>query len=276
MKKGAKIISIVLALVLIVAVVASLAACNKKSSSDWENVKAKGYLTCGITLYSPMNYIGDDDELTGFETELAKATGEKLGIPVKFQIISWEDKFIELNSKYIDCIWNGFTIKEERKDSCDFTKPYLKNSQVAVIKIADAAQYTSADSFAGKKASAESGSTGYDYAKELTKDEDPWTLITKSPSQMSALTDVVSNNSNFAVVDYVLAKANCGTGSYSGLQICTAAPAAVEYFAVGFRKGSDITDKVNAALADLYKSGYITSLAQKYGFDTTDEVVPVE
>ena len=272
MKKGAKIISIVLALVLIVAVVASLAACNKKSSSDWENVKAKGYLTCGITLYSPMNYI-EDDELTGFETELAKAVGEKLGIPVKFQIISWEDKFIELNSKYIDCIWNGFTIKDDRKDSCDFTKPYLKNSQVAVIRIADAAQYTSADSFAGKKASAESGSTGYDYAKELTKDE---TKITKSPSQMAALMDVKSGNSDFAVVDNVLAKANCGNGDYASLQICTAAPAANEYFAVGFRKGSDITDKVNAALADLSKSGYITTLAQKYGFDTTDEVVPVE
>ena len=273
MKKVAKVLSIVLVLVLLVAAIASLTACNK-GKSDWENVKAKGYLTCGITLYSPMNYIGDDDELTGFETELAKATGEKLGIPVKFQIISWEDKFIELNSKYIDCIWNGFSIKEERKESCDFSKPYLKNSQVAVIKSANASQYTNVDSFAGKKASAESGSTGYDYAKELTKDETEATL-TKSPSQMSALTDVLSGNSDFAVVDYTLAKQNCGTGSYAALQICTAAPAANEFFAVGFRKGSDITDKVNAVLAELYQSGYIATLAQKYGMDI-DEVVPVE
>ena len=270
MKKVAKVLSIVLALVLLVAVVASLSACNK-NTSDWDNVKAKGYLTCGITLYSPMNYIGDDDELTGFDTELAQAVGEKLGIPVRFQIISWDDKFIELNSKYIDCIWNGFTIKDDRKESCDFTKPYLTNSQVAVIKSANASQYTSKDSFSGKKAAAEGGSTGYDYAKELTTED----KITKSDTQMAALTEVLSGNVDYAIVDYTLAKANCGSGSYAALQISEACPPEVEYFAVGFRKGSDITDKVNAALVEVYNSGKITQLAQKYGFNT-DLVIPIE
>lgn len=268
MKKGAKIISIVLALVLIVAVVSSLVACNKKNTSDWDTVKGKGALICGITYYAPMNYF-DGDELVGFDTELANAVGEKLGIKIKFQLISWDDKFIELNSKYIDCIWNGFTVTEDRKENCDFSKTYLKNEQVAVIKTADAGTYTSKDAFSGKKAAVEAGSYGATCAETLTSKD----KINTPDSQMAALNEVLAGTSDFAVVDYTLAQSNCGQGSFAALQICTNVSFDIEYYAIGFRKGSDITEKINGALATLYTEGKIATLAQKYGL--TNLVVPI-
>ena len=167
---------------------------------------------------------------------------------------------MELNSKNIDCIWNGFTITDERKESCDFSKPYLTNEQVAVIRTADAGTYTSKAAFSGKKGAAEAESYGADCAEDLTaKDK-----ITGVDTQMAALQNVKTNMVDFAVVDYTLANANCGHGDYSDLMICNNVSFPLEYYAVGYRKGSDLISKIDAALVELYADGTITTIATKY------------
>ena len=161
------------------------------------------------------------------------------------------------------------TVTDERKASCDFSKTYLKNEQVAVIRTADAGTYTSKDAFSGKKAAVEAGSYGADCAKTLTSTD----KIIGDDAQMTALNEVVAGTADFAVVDYTLAQANCGQAGYASLQICTNVSFDIEYYAVGFRKGSDITEKVNGALVALYTEGKIATLAQKYGL--TNLVVPI-
>ncbi len=106
----------------------------KAEESDWEYIKAKGKLVVGITLFAPMNYKNENDELIGFETEFAKAVGEKLGLQVEFQVIDWNSKETELASKNIDCIWNGMTITEERAENMQISIPYMENKQVVVVK----------------------------------------------------------------------------------------------------------------------------------------------
>jgi len=91
----------------------------------------------GITYFAPMNYMDDNGELIGFETEFAKAVGEKLGVTVKFQEISWTAKETELAAKNIDCIWNGMTITEEREEAMSISIPYMQNKQVKIVKAAD-------------------------------------------------------------------------------------------------------------------------------------------
>ncbi len=106
----------------------------KAEESDWEYIKAKGTLVVGITIFAPMNYNDADGELTGFETEFAKAVAEKLGLNVEFQVINWDSKETELNAKNIDCIWNGMTINDERKANMQISIPYMENKQVVVVK----------------------------------------------------------------------------------------------------------------------------------------------
>ncbi len=106
----------------------------KAEESDWEYIKAKGKLVVGITLFAPMNYNDENGELIGFETEFAKAVGAKLGLEVEFQVIDWNSKETELASKNIDCIWNGMTITEERKENMQISIPYMENKQVVVVK----------------------------------------------------------------------------------------------------------------------------------------------
>ncbi|MCR4875452.1 MAG: transporter substrate-binding domain-containing protein [Clostridia bacterium] len=253
------LVAVLLVLVVCLASI-SLVACNN-NASDAEYIQNKGTLICGITLYEPMNYADADGEMTGFDTEFAQAVCQKLGIEAKFQVIKWSSKETELNSKYIDCIWNGFTVTDERKENIKFTKSYLSNKQCVVTKLANVDSYTDAASCQGKKAAAEQGSAGETSAKDLTTE----TLVTSVGSQMSALTELKSGNVDFAVVDIVLANQIVGAGDFADLRIVNAIDLEGEEYAIGFRKGSDMAEKVNAIIDVLIADGTLQTIAEKYG-----------
>ena len=150
-----KIIALVLAAIMSLTV---LSACGTKENlEDWELIESKGEMVIGITLFSPMNYYDEDGNLTGFETEFATAVCEKLGVEPVFQEIDWATKETELNSGNIDCIWNGMTITDERKETMDISVPYMENKQVAVALSDNAANLTSADALSGAIVVAEAG-----------------------------------------------------------------------------------------------------------------------
>ena len=272
MKK--KILISVLAIIMVVSCVACFAACQKKDSkTDFETISEKGYFVCGITLYEPMNYANDDGEMTGFDTEFAQAVAAKMGLKAKFQVIAWDDKFIELNGKSIDCIWNGFTssgvdkdaqgVEHNRRDLVDFSYNYMKNYQAVIVKASEKDNYTDlATSFAGKKGYAEAGSAGEEYAENAQG-----AVIQTAATQMSAITQVKSESADFAVVDYLLANSIIGKGDFADLAFVPALNSEIEYYGVGFKKGSDLTAKANAELEKFAGNGKLAEIAAKYGLD---------
>ena len=268
-----RIVSVLLVFVLLATSLIGLTSCK---GEDWKAVEEKGYFVCGITVYAPMNYFDDEGTLVGFDTEFAKAVAEYLGVEAKFQVIDWPSKYMELESGAIDVIWNGFTLGAEkngvsRTEYVDFTDAYLENRQCVVVRKADAQNYSSAASFAGKKAIVEGGSSGEAVAIELTGENN----VTGLASQGAALTDLNGNSGiDFAVIDYQMAKAMIGEGTdYANLTICTAVTPEPEVYAIGCRKGSDLTAKINEAIAALYDNGELARIADKYGL-TNDLIVP--
>ena len=176
--------------------------------SDLEYVKNKGKLVIGYTVYAPMNYTDDNGEFVGFDTEFAKAVCAKLGVEPEFVEINWDTKEMELDSKMIDCIWNGFTITEEREENLDFSVPYILNKQVVVIRKADADTYKDTASLSGANLVAEVASAG---ESAISDDENlskaNYTAVEK---QTDALLEVKSNTADAAVLDYTLANAMVG------------------------------------------------------------------
>ena len=228
----------------------------------------KPTIVVGYTDYAPMNYFDDNGELVGFDTELAKAVFENLGYEVMFQLIDWSARYTDLQSGTIDCIWNGFTCNSTdddgvaRSEKVDFSYNYMENRQVVVAK-ADSGIATAAD-LAGKSAGVENGSAGESYAKGFAD-----IMITGFDYQTTALFEVKSGTVDFAVLDAQLAKSYCGKGDYADLAIVDGLSSDVEYYAIGFEKGSDLTAKVNAELEKLAADGTIATLAKKYGVETT-------
>ncbi len=89
------------------------AAASQSAGSDLDYIKGKGKMVIGYTVYEPMNYTDADGNFTGFDTELATAVCEKLGVEPEFVEINWDTKVVELDAKSIDCIWNGMTLTDD-------------------------------------------------------------------------------------------------------------------------------------------------------------------
>ena len=89
---------------------------------DLAYIKNKGTLVVGITDYEPMDYKDENGNWTGFDAEFAEAVAKKLGVKVEFVEVDWDNKFLELHTKSVDCIWNGMTITKEVKLNTNCTK----------------------------------------------------------------------------------------------------------------------------------------------------------
>ena len=274
-----KLISTVLAL----GMAASLVACGSSAStaastaestvestaaagdSDLDYIKGKGKMTIGYTVYEPMNYTDADGNFTGFDTELATAVCEKLGVEPEFVEINWDTKIVELDAKSIDCIWNAMTLTDDIQANTACTKAYAKNAQVVVMK-ADA-DYSSTADLVGKTVVAEAGSAG---ESAINDDESlaQADYVSKSV-QTDCLMEVAAGTADAAVLDVTLASAMIGDGTdYANLAIKDELNA--EEYGVAFRKGSDAADAVNAAFDELKADGTMQALADKYSLALAD------
>ena len=268
-----KLISIVLAL----GMAASLAACGSSAStaastaestvestaaagdSDLDYIKGKGKMTIGYTVYEPMNYTAADGNFTGFDTELATAVCEKLGVEPEFVEINWDTKIVELDAKSIDCIWNGMTLTDDIQANAACTKAYAKNAQVVVMK--SDADYSSTADLVGKTVVAEAGSAG----ESAIQDDESLSqadYVSKSV-QTDCLMEVAAGTADAAVLDLTLATAMIGEGTdYANRAIKDELNA--EEYGGAFRKGSDVAEAGNAAFDELKADGTMQKLADKY------------
>lgn len=97
------------------------------------------------------------DEWIGFDADMAKAFAESLGVNVEFQEITWDYKVQELDSKTIDCVWNGMTINDEVTAAMGVSEPYCTNYQTLVYPADRAADFEGLTSLEGLSIAVESG-----------------------------------------------------------------------------------------------------------------------
>lgn len=217
-----------------------------------------GTLVVGITDYEPMDYQDENGSWTGFDAEFARAVAEKLGVEAQFVEIDWDNKFFELESKAIDCIWNGMTITDEVKLNASVSNPYVKNAQVVVMNKLSAPDYGAIELLRTLTFAVEAGSAGEAELKAM--DITDYTAV---QSQSSALMEVAAGTANACVIDITMANAMTGEGTgYPDLAI--ACELSSEEYGIGFRKDSDMTAKVNEIMAELIADGTLDALAEKY------------
>jgi len=230
--------------------------------------KTEGRLIAGVTEFEPMNFRDARGNWTGFDTEFALLVGEKLGLEVEFQLISWAQKFTELNAGAIDAIWNGFTATANEPDGtpritlCDMSYSYMLNTQCIVVRVDRLAEFTSEADLAGKSLAVESGSAGESKARNLVGEEGSTIGVLQ---QINTFLEVMTGAADGAVIDVILANQLTGSGDYANLAI--AFELGPEVYAIGFRMGDPLRDKVNQAMVELYEEGILHEIAQKYGLE---------
>jgi len=253
--------TIYLVLAILLASMVLFASCSNKDA---------GTLICGVTQFEPMNYLDADGNWTGFDTEFALLVGEKLGMKVEFQEITWSQKFVELQSGAITCIWNGMTANtvdgttgRPRHEDVDFSYSYLLNQQCVVVRSDRAANFTTNNDLIGRTAAAEKGSAGETIAVQAIG---PRGRVIDKTKQIDTFMEVMSGAVDFAIVDSILAHQVAGRGDFSNLMVADIQLGSkMEVYAIGFRKGSDLVGKVNNAIVELYNDGSLYMIASKYG-----------
>ena len=241
------------------------ASASETAASDLDYIKEKGKMVIGYTVYEPMNYTDADGNFTGFDTELATAVCEKLGVEPEFVEINCDTKVVELDAKSIDCIWNGMTLTDDIMANTATTKAYAKNAQVVVVK--DGTDYSSTADLVGKTVVAEAGSAG-EAAIEGDENLAQADYVSKSV-QTDCLMEVAAGTADAAVLDLTLANAMIGEGTdYASLKIVDELNA--EEYGVAFRKGSDTAAAVDAVFDELKADGTMQALADKYDLALAD------
>ena len=234
---------------------------NKKAEStgsDLEYVKDKGTLVVGVTDFEPMDYKDDNGEWVGFDADMAKAFAESIGVEAEFVEIDWDNKELELDGKSIDCVWNGMTLTDEVTSAMACTSAYCNNAQVVVVPSDKADKYQDKDSLKDLSFAVESGSAGEEAVSGEGYD------YTAVSSQSDALMEVAAGTSDAAVIDLLMAGAMVGKGTgYENLTHTV--ELTTEKYGVGFRKGSDLADKLNEFFKTSYNDGSMKKCAETYG-----------
>ena len=226
--------------------------------ADSEYVKEKGTLVVGITDFEPMDFKDEDGNWIGFDADMAAAFAEYLGVEVEFVEIEWDNKVLELNSKSIDCVWNGMTLTDEVTSSMACSNAYCNNAQVVIIPAELADQYQTTEDCADLVFAVEAGSAGEAEITALGYE------CTPVQSQASALMEVAAGTCDAAVIDSLMAAAMVGEGtSYEDLTYTVQLNS--EEYGVGFRSDSDLAEALNEFFLAAYADGTMQEIAETYG-----------
>ena len=215
-------------------------------------------------------FLGDmrkkDGSYVGLDIDLATAVFKLYGIDVEWQAIDWDMKETELKNGTIDLIWNGYSVTDERKQSADFTVPYMVNEQVLVTK--KSSGIDSVAGMAGKTLGAQAGSSGYDAfnaSPKILKDIVANQKAVQYSTFTQALIDLDSGRIDGLLIDRVYA--NYYLEKSGVLDQYNVMPAGYEgeSFAVGARKADKtLIKKINQGFRTLYKNGEFQKISDKW------------
>jgi polar amino acid transport system substrate-binding protein len=241
---------------------AAFGASSFAADTSLKAVKDKGRFVLGLDdAFPPMGYRDDNNEIVGYDIDLAKEAAKRLGVQLVLQPIDWNAKEQELNTGKIDCIWNGFTITPDREQAMSFTRPYLRNAQVVVVK--KDSGYKTLASLKGKKVGLQAGSSAAD-ALESAKDfKDSLKQVVEFKDNLTALMDLEVKGVDAVVMDLIVANDNIKrSGKAYAVLPESLSP---ENYGVGFRKGDlGLRDAVQAALESMAKDGTVAKITTKW------------
>ena len=256
----------IVAVLLMALVVFSAAFAGGKKEAGVDNsleaVKSKGVFVLGLDdSFPPYGFRDENQNIVGYDIDLAAAVCERLGVKLECQPIDWNAKEQELNTGKIDCIWNGFTMNAERLAKMAFTTAYVDNSQVVAVR-KDSGYKTLAD-LKGKKIGLQAGSSAADALEEAGDFKASLKEVVEFKDNLTALMDLEIKGIDGVILDIGVAQSAISKDGKAF--VILEEPVASEQYGVGFRKNDiKLRDAVQAALEEMVKDGTMKEIDIKW------------
>lgn len=257
-----KIRRLIASAMVLVTICVIFTACGKKKDSFTVGFDAE---------FPPYGYMSEDGTYVGFDLDLAQEVCKRNGWNYVARPIDWASKDLELESGTIDCIWNGFTMSDDRLNVYEWSDPYVDNSQVFVVATDSSIKKQS--DLAGKTVVVQAASSALE---ALEADE-----MAALKASFKELIEVPDYNSAFMYLETGMADAvamDIGVANYqiaqrkAGAFTCLEEVLVSEKYGIGFLLGNkDLRDKVQKTLNEMAKDGTVAKIAEKWGL--TDCVI---
>ena len=250
-------------------VVGTLASCGgaeePQGGGDAASQTAvEGTLTVGLDdTFAPMGFRDEDNNLVGFDIDLANKVGEQLGMKVEFKPIAWDTKDMELKSKNIDCVWNGMSATPERMEAMSLTNKYLDNTILLMAMGDSDVEIAKAEDLANYKIGTQADSAALDMLKNNEAADSFMENVSEYPEYDKALMALKSGRVDVLAIDQVLGEyKNKNLGGT--LKVCEYT-LGQDAYTIGFRKeDTALRDAVNDALKALLDDGTSKEISEKW------------
>jgi len=250
---------------LLIMFVLFVSGCGGDSEKDTNSMKHAHVLVIGLDdHYPPMGFRNEQNEIVGFDVDLAKEVGRRIGATFEFKPIDWKNKREEIESGNVDIIWNGTDITEERKDYMLFSKPYMDNRQIILIKRGAIDKIRTVGDLEGKIVGTQAGSSSEDYINDTPNLKNSFAEFKTYRNFQDALKELYDGDVNAIIIDEILARYEISKVP-PVFQIVEATVGPVTEIAIGFRKDdTELRDRVQKAFDEMIIDGTARKISEQW------------
>lgn len=247
---------------IIVLAAAMVTGCGSKKKAGIEGITERGKMIVGLDdSFPPMGFRDENNEIVGFDIDLAREVGNHLGIEVEFRPVVWETIGMSLNNGDIDMIWNGCTITEAREKEMTFSTPYLNNQQIIVVR--PDSDIKNKSDLAGRVIAIQSGSSSQEALEKDVEVFESLKEVRKFENNVDALLDLNVERVDAVVVDSVVGRYYIS--KHPGDYVVLEDSFKDEFYGVGMRKeDTSFIKAVNDALEEMSKDGSAEEISKKW------------
>ena len=237
------------------------------TDNSFNRVKSSGKLVIGIDdAFPPLEFRNDKNELVGFDIDASRELGRRLGLKVEHVPTAWDGVVMALKVKKFDCIWSGMSITPEREQEIAFTKPYIMEKQVIVVKAGNKRIKSLKDLNAATTVGVQMGSTSEEALKSLNK---TFKETKRYDKNTSAFMDLKIGRIDALAVDELVGRYYLSQkpGEFVVLKEAMLS----EPIGIGLRKEDvALKNKIQTTLNQMYKDGTMRKISIKwFGEDIT-------
>ena len=235
---------------------------NKPAEGDATEIKK---IVVGLDdEYAPMGFKDEQNQIVGFDVDLAKEAAKHLNAEVEFKAIDWSSKEAELKSGRIDVIWNGLDITPERQENMLFSDPYMDNRQVIFVRKGDDFGIKTEADLAGKAVGTQSASTAEEYINGNAELKDSFREFKTYGDYVAAFMDLENGRLDAVVCDEIVGRYYMSKHPDT-LDAIDTNVGPVSEFGIAFAKDNvALRDKVQKAFDEIVADGSAAKISEKW------------